>query len=65
MPDATDLFLSLLACYVLAGVFLALIHAAGYSLTPDLSKLATAKAWKAQRRALRDGVERLRVEVRP
>ena len=62
--NATDLLLGLLIAYVIAGVLLALMHAAGYALTPDREKLATARAWKRQRRALRDGVERMRVEVR-
>jgi len=53
--------LSLLVCFVVAGCLLAIIVAMGYSLTPDLGKLAEARAWKAQRRALNAAVVARRV----
>ena len=58
---APNLLLGLLFCYVFAGVLLALMHAAGYALTPDRAKLAEARAWKAQRRALNEAVVARRV----
>ena len=61
---AFSVLIVLLAMFVIAGCLLAFLHAMGYALTPDLGKLATARAWKAHRRELRDGVERMRVEVR-
>ena len=44
-----------------AGCLLAIIVAMGYSLTPDLVKLAEARAWKRQRAEMNAAVVARRV----
>lgn len=59
---SSELVLFLLAFYAIAGAIIALVHAAGYSLTPDLGKLAEARAWKRQRAELNAAVVARRVK---
>ncbi|MBP9863408.1 MAG: hypothetical protein KBD62_36015 [Kofleriaceae bacterium] len=53
--------LALFVCFVVVGCLLAIIVAMGYSLTPDLVKLAEARAWKRQRAELNAAVAARRV----
>lgn len=54
--------LALFVCFTVAGCLLAIIVAMGYSLTPDLVKLAEARAWKRQRAELNAAVVARRVK---
>lgn len=55
-------FLVLLVGFVSSAITLAWVAIAGYSLHPDSAKIASAKVWREQRRALNDSVEAWRVK---
>lgn len=55
-------FIVLLVAFVTAAIVVAWMAILGYSLDPDSAKIASARVWREQRRALNDSVEARRVK---